>query len=392
MAESFTSSFPSKLKSMVSPSSNVNTVSLSNSNIDNSRGIFKKGLSLLKNNSTLRIIIYIVIIVFAIIILINLIIKSYNIFIDIKQKKPWLLYGTKDAKQYQYVIQDIENNPLQLIKTSSNRPGGLEFTYGCWIYIDNYDYGKSKWKNIFHKGSSKDIDCPHASNARSSQCPGLWLDPDENTLHVFINTFISDSTTPGNNPDDSLPNIPDDLSTMTPCAAADKATALCQAATQTATQTAADKAAAAAAAAAAKAKAAAAAAAATAKTSTTDSSSCPPFTDDSNNIIESEKVENIPINNWVNIVVAVRQHNVDIYINGILAKRKLLKYLPKQNNGKFHINANGGFEGFVSNIKYFSYYISEGELFNYVSSGPSKLPPVNTIAKPPYLAERWWLR
>ena len=71
MAESFTSSFPSKLKSMVSPSSNVNTVSLSNSNIDNSRGIFKKALSLLKNNSTLRIIIYIVIIVFSIIILIN---------------------------------------------------------------------------------------------------------------------------------------------------------------------------------------------------------------------------------------------------------------------------------------------------------------------------------
>ena len=56
------------------------------------------------------------------------------------------------------------------------------------------------------------------------------------------------------------------------------------------------------------------------------------------------------------------------------------------------MNAKGGFSGYLSNVRYFNYYITEGELFKYVSSGPSAIPPKDVIATPPYLAERWWLR
>ena len=369
-------------------SANINSNLLSGvSNINNvdTQGFLNKIMPFLKNNSTIQTIIYIVIIVLSIIILINLIIKSYNIYVDIKQKNPWLLYGTKDATKHQYVIQDIETNPLQLIKPSTNRAGGLEFSYGCWIYIDNYDYRKGLWKNILHKGSSDIIDCPGSSTARSSQCPGLWLGEHDNTLHVFINTFIQNSASGDNTwseaSTDELPNTLGSLTNSNACNIRDQAALLCNSGTTT-TQPSATT---------------IPSTTSTGTPSTATSSqtqnphNCPPPNDD-NNIVESVSIDNIPINNWVNIVVAVRQHNLDVYINGILAKRKLLQYLPKQNSGDLHINANGGFNGYVSNIRYFSYYITEGELFKFVRTGPSSLPPANTIAKPPYLTERWWLR
>ena len=336
MSESYTSS----ILSNVSTSSLTNTGSNMLSNMVNKTGSF------LKHNSTIRTIIYIVIVVLTMIILVNLIIKSYNIFIEIKQKSPWLLYGTKDAKKYQYVIQDIQSNPLQLIKPSINRAGGLEFTYGCWIYIDDYDVNKGSWKNIFHKGSSENIDCPHSSSASSSQCPGLWLGPNNNDLYVFLNTFKNIDSIHTTGPTSTA----GPTSTSGPTSATGPSAQSCN---------------------------------------TYDHDT---FNKNKDSLLESEMVNNIPVNNWVNIIVAVRQNNLDIYINGILKKRKLLKYLPKQNNGAFHMNAKGGFSGYLSNVRYFNYYITEGELFKYVSSGPSAIPPKDVIATPPYLAERWWLR
>ena len=79
MSESYTSS----ILSNVSTSSLTNTGSNMLSNMVNKTGSF------LKHNSTIRTIIYIVIVVLTMIILVNLIIKSYNIFIEIKQKSPW---------------------------------------------------------------------------------------------------------------------------------------------------------------------------------------------------------------------------------------------------------------------------------------------------------------
>lgn len=291
--------------------------------IDKAKGLFSKvNVGFIRNNPKVKIAVYIILFIIGIIIIINLIIKLYNLYIEIKQKNPWMLYGTKSSKKYQYIIQDKAENPFQLVKPSSNQSGGLEFSYGCWIYIDDFKYRSGEWKHIFHKGSSEDIFDPENSNERASQCPGLWLGKDKNTLHVFINTFSNKDDT--KDKEDIINN--DDV-----------------------------------------------------------------YNEYHNTLTESATVDNIPINNWVNIVVAVRQYNLDIYVNGVLAKRKLLSHLPKQNYGRFHINSNGGFSGYISNIRYFSYYITNGELYKYVRTGPSSLPPRDTISKPPYLSERWWI-
>lgn len=352
-----------------------------------------------RNNPTARIIIYIVIIVISIIIIINVVIKSYNIYVEIKQRSPWLLYSTKDARDYIRVIQDKDDNPLKYIRPSSNRSGGLEFSYGCWIYIDNMEYNQGRWKHIFHKGSKKNIACPDASSDRSSQCPGLWLDKDTNHLHVYLNTFVVTD-------EQSVPTPqqlePININKNNACAVVEVAAKICVATTSPGPTSTPGP--------------VSGPASGTTNGNTlptnpasdiissngncapiqSDGSNCMPVSSDQN-IVEGEVIENIPVNNWLNVVIAVQQYNLDIYINGILVKRKLLKNLPMQNDGDFHINssANGvssGFAGYISNIKYWSYYLSEGELFKYVRTGPSSLPSADSIAVPPYLTEKWWLR
>jgi hypothetical protein len=82
--------------------------------------------------------------------------------------------------------------------------------------------------------------------------------------------------------------------------------------------------------------------------------------------------------------------NLDIYINGFLKIRKELSSLPKQNDDDLWINMFGGFEGYVSNIKYYPYAITYSEINDEISSGPSKNNCIDTGEIPPYLDDNWW--
>lgn len=101
-------------------------------------------------------------------------------------------------------------------------------------------------------------------------------------------------------------------------------------------------------------------------------------------------VEGLPLNKWVHVAVAVRQRNLDIFINGNLVKRKLLEGIPKQNFGDLYINSFRGFSGYLSNIRYYDYYISFSELDNHLSDGPSSMPCVDSKEAPPYFVPNWW--
>ena len=64
-----------------------------------------------------------------------------------------------------------------------------------------------------------------------------------------------------------------------------------------------------------------------------------------NNINERVTIDNIPINKWVCVQIRVENHQLDTYINGKLAKRLIMKGVPKQNYGDVHVAMNGGFSG-----------------------------------------------
>ena len=50
----------------------------------------------------------------------------------------------------------------------------------------------------------------------------------------------------------------------------------------------------------------------------------------------------------------------------------------------------GGFEGYISNIRYYTYAIDFNEMNAMIKQGPSANNCINTGDVPPYLDDNWW--
>ena len=108
------------------------------------------------------------------------------------------------------------------------------------------------------------------------------------------------------------------------------------------------------------------------------------------NILEFVDIDNIPVRKWVHMAIILNNQNLDIYVNGYLKERKALESIPRQNDDDFWINMFGGFEGFVSNIRYFSNAIDFDTINGLITTGPSKSNCIDTKEVPPYLDDNWW--
>lgn len=108
------------------------------------------------------------------------------------------------------------------------------------------------------------------------------------------------------------------------------------------------------------------------------------------NILEYADVDNIPVRKWVYMNIVLNNRNLDLYINGYLKVRKELSSIPKQNDDDFWINMYGGFEGYLSNIRYYPYAIDFNEMYSNIRTGPSGAKCIDTDEVPPYLDDNWW--
>jgi len=111
------------------------------------------------------------------------------------------------------------------------------------------------------------------------------------------------------------------------------------------------------------------------------------------NINEDVKVSNIPINKWINVLIRVEGQTLDVYINGLIVARKQLTDVPKQNYDNVYINQNGGFSGYISDLRYFDHAISITEVNRIMRNGPNLKTDEKSINKsyPPYLSLNWYL-
>ena len=107
-------------------------------------------------------------------------------------------------------------------------------------------------------------------------------------------------------------------------------------------------------------------------------------------ILEHLDIDNIPLRKWVHMAIVVRNKNLSVYINGYLKAEKNLSSLPRQNNGDFWMNMYGGFEGFMSKIRYHNYAIEFAEIDQAIRDGPSSSSCIETGEAPPYLDNDWW--
>ena len=111
-------------------------------------------------------------------------------------------------------------------------------------------------------------------------------------------------------------------------------------------------------------------------------------------INEEVVVKDIPLNKWINVIIRVNeQKNLDVYINGRLVRRHLLKGVPKQNYGDVFLSLNGGFSGYTSSLRYFAHAIGTSKIQEIVDAGPNmKLVGSSQLmkSKPRYLSLRWF--
>ena len=76
-------------------------------------------------------------------------------------------------------------------------------------------------------------------------------------------------------------------------------------------------------------------------------------------------LHNIPLQRWTCINVSVFNQNVDLYIDG---KLKISKFLPKP---PMPINTvHGGFDGFLSRIKFSNKALNPSEIYQRYKEGP----------------------
>jgi hypothetical protein len=86
---------------------------------------------------------------------------------------------------------------------------------------------------------------------------------------------------------------------------------------------------------------------------------------------QSIEITEIPLNKWFNLAVRMENMVMDIYINGTIAGRVVLPNIPKQNYENVFICNNGGFSGYISNLRYLAHAANVGEIQKIVNAGPN---------------------
>ena len=83
-------------------------------------------------------------------------------------------------------------------------------------------------------------------------------------------------------------------------------------------------------------------------------------------------IPNIPIQNWVSIIVSLNGRDMDTYINGKLVKTCVLDNAAYVDSTQdVTITPSGGFQGNVSSVKYWASPISPQQAWNIYKHGPT---------------------
>lgn len=111
-------------------------------------------------------------------------------------------------------------------------------------------------------------------------------------------------------------------------------------------------------------------------------------------INEEILIPDIPINKWVNVILRCKNTLLDVYINGTITKSVNLVGVPKQNYGDVYVAMNGGFDGYISDLRYFSYSLGTNEISHLTRKGANtQMSSKNksmTLKYPDYLSLRWY--
>lgn len=104
-------------------------------------------------------------------------------------------------------------------------------------------------------------------------------------------------------------------------------------------------------------------------------------------------IDNMPINKWFNVVIRLTNNVMDVYINGRLTQRKTFTDgVPNQNYDDVYVCQNGGFNGYIADLKYYNSAVGTSEINSIISSGPNTSINTSNLKNnvPPYLSGNWY--
>jgi hypothetical protein len=107
-------------------------------------------------------------------------------------------------------------------------------------------------------------------------------------------------------------------------------------------------------------------------------------------ILEYVDIPNVPVRKWMHVGLVLQGRTLNIYINGKLKTKKVFETVPRQNYGNLWVSLFGGFEGFLSKMRYHNYALKYSEMESIVKEGPSKDACSDTGEQPSYLEDSWW--
>ena len=179
-----------KNNSQLSGMFGMNSSNSSSNNTASSSSIQNASRSFLQSNSFISRSIFVVIVVVAFILLLRFGLYLIDYFTN-PSRSPILIDGMING-QKEYVVEVDPNMQGSIpIFRSDNENQGIEFTYNCWVFIDNIYYKKDTYQHIFHKGDDqfKNKNCDKPGISYPNNCPGLYITPNTNSFSLFMNTY-----------------------------------------------------------------------------------------------------------------------------------------------------------------------------------------------------------
>lgn len=143
-----------------------------------------------ENNQTISKFVFIIFTFILFGLLLRLGVYLLSLFV-VPNKNPIVIDGMVNTNSLTVFQVNPSLNNSKPILRSINESKGMEFSWNSWIFIENVNTGSGKDpKRFFSKGGRSNTELQFANDS-----PGLYLwdeiDPQNNTLTITMNTFVS---------------------------------------------------------------------------------------------------------------------------------------------------------------------------------------------------------
>lgn len=101
-------------------------------------------------------------------------------------------------------------------------------------------------------------------------------------------------------------------------------------------------------------------------------------------------VDNLSAKKWFHLAIAVDQDSIDVYINGTLYSHHSIPQLPRQNPSSVHVGVGGGFDGKISSLNYYNYFLKPADVTAIMGNPPEPDKTETHAPQPPYYDITWW--